>query len=51
MVIIVDHRMAGVGKADNVVFIENGQVKGAGLHEKLLTENIDYRKLYTAERL
>ena len=50
MVIMVDHRMAGIRKSDNVIYIGNGRVKGEGTHGDMLATNSEYRKLYDIER-
>lgn len=47
-VLVVAHRMATIALADEVVYLEQGAVRGRGTHAELLATNPGYRDLVTA---
>ena len=47
-VVLVAHRMATIGLADEIVYIEDGAVRGHGSHELLLTTCPGYAALVSA---
>jgi ATP-binding cassette subfamily B protein len=47
-VVIVAHRRATIALADEVVFVDNGQVVARGSHEQLLREHSGYAELVSA---
>lgn len=44
-VIVIAHRLSTARKADRIVVLENGSIKGVGRHEDLLLENEFYRRI------
>ncbi len=49
-VIVISHRLANVVPADNIYYMEEGQVKESGSHEALMQAGGGYAKLYTAQK-
>ncbi|MGN0814004.1 MAG: ABC transporter ATP-binding protein/permease [Candidatus Coproplasma sp.] len=49
-VIVISHRLANVVPADNIYFIENGEVKESGTHETLTKAGSGYSKLYYTQK-
>ena len=49
-VIVISHRLANVVPADNIYFIEEGQVKESGSHAELMAESGGYAKLFNAQK-
>lgn len=47
--VLVTHHLIGAKWMDQVVFLEDGQIKLAGHHDQLLKENDYYRALYALE--
>ena len=45
-VIIVAHRLTSLMHADEILFVENGQIVERGSHEDLMTSDTRYRQLY-----
>ena len=45
-VIIVAHRLTSLMHADEILFVENGQIVERGSHENLMTSDTRYRQLY-----
>ncbi|MEC8202970.1 MAG: ABC transporter ATP-binding protein [Pseudomonadota bacterium] len=45
-VIIVAHRLTSLMHADEILFVENGQIVERGSHENLMTSDTCYRQLY-----
>ena len=50
-IIIVAHRLSTIIDADEICFMENGQVKIKGTHKELLKKSKDYKKLYLNDGL
>lgn len=50
-VIVISHRLANVVQADNIYYIENGEVKEVGSHEKLIEAKNGYARLFTAQKM
>ena len=48
-VVIVAHRLSTIMDADVIHLIDKGKLVASGTHEKLLTKNEIYQKLYTKE--
>lgn len=44
MTFVIAHRLATIVDADQIVFIENGQITGRGTHEELKAEHALYRQ-------
>lgn len=44
--IMISHRLTTIMGADNIFVIENGRIVESGNHEKLMSENGRYKKLY-----
>lgn len=42
----ITHHLVGAGKMDRIIFLENGAVRMAGTHRKLLKDSRRYRELY-----
>ncbi|MDQ1289584.1 MAG: ATP-binding cassette, subfamily bacterial CydC [Actinomycetota bacterium] len=49
-VVVVTHRLAPLGAADEVILIGNGRVLARGTHEWLLRHSLTYRDAWQAER-
>ncbi len=49
-VIVISHRLANVVPADNIYYMEDGEVKESGSHEKLMAAKLGYACLYTAQK-
>ena len=49
-VIVISHRLANVVPADNIYYMEEGQVKESGSHAQLMQAGGGYAKLYTAQK-
>ncbi|MDE6868848.1 MAG: ATP-binding cassette domain-containing protein, partial [Clostridia bacterium] len=49
-VIVISHRLANVVPADNIYFMENGEVKESGAHSALMQDKHGYEKLFTTQK-
>ena len=49
-VIVISHRLANVVPADNIYYMEDGEVKESGSHKKLMAAHQGYARLYTAQK-
>ena len=49
-VIVISHRLANVVPADNIYYMEEGEVKEHGSHAQLMSVQGGYAKLYTAQK-
>lgn len=49
-VIVISHRLANVIPADNIYYMEDGEIKESGSHEKLMAAKQGYARLYTAQK-
>ncbi|MDE7083405.1 MAG: ABC transporter ATP-binding protein/permease [Clostridia bacterium] len=49
-VIVISHRLANVVPADNIYYMENGEIKESGAHSALMTAKAGYEKLFTAQK-
>ena len=49
-VIVISHRLANVVPADNIYYMEEGEIKESGSHEKLMAARQGYAHLYTAQK-
>ena len=49
-VIVISHRLANVVPADNIYYMEEGEIKESGSHEKLMTARQGYARLFTAQK-
>ena len=49
-VIVISHRLANVVPADNIYFMENGEVKESGAHTVLMSDKHGYEKLFTTQK-
>ncbi len=49
-VIVISHRLANVVPADNIYYMEAGEVKESGSHARLMALKGGYAKLYTAQK-
>lgn len=49
-VIVISHRLANVVPADNIYYMENGEVKESGEHTALIEERQGYERLFTAQK-
>ena len=49
-VIVISHRLANVVPADNIYYMENGEVKESGEHVGLMDGKLGYEKLFTAQK-
>lgn len=49
-VIVISHRLANVVPADNIYYMENGEVKESGDHAALMSGKRGYEKLFTTQK-
>ncbi len=49
-VIVISHRLANVVPADNIHYMEDGEVKETGSHDELMAAKQGYARLYTAQK-
>lgn len=49
-VIVISHRLANVVPADNIYYMEDGEVKESGVHRTLMQEKRGYENLYTTQK-
>lgn len=49
-VIVISHRLANVIPADNIYYMEDGEVKETGSHDELMAARQGYARLYTAQK-
>lgn len=49
-VIVISHRLANVIPADNIYYMEDGEVKETGSHDELMAAKQGYARLYTAQK-
>ena len=49
-VIVISHRLANVVPADNIYFMEEGEVKESGSHAELMAASGGYAKLFNAQK-
>lgn len=49
-VIVISHRLANVVPADNIYYMEEGEVKESGSHEKLMAARQGYARLFAAQK-
>lgn len=49
--IIIAHRLSTIISADNILYLEDGQVQEAGSHDDLMLQNGKYKKLFESQFL
>ena len=49
-VIVISHRLANVVPADNIYYMEEGEVKESGSHEELIAARQGYARLFAAQK-
>jgi ATP-binding cassette subfamily C protein len=49
-VIVISHRLANVVPADNIYYMEEGEIKEVGEHNLLMQEKHGYEKLFTTQK-
>jgi ABC-type transport system involved in cytochrome bd biosynthesis fused ATPase/permease subunit len=49
-VIVISHRLANVVPADNIYYMEEGEIKECGGHARLLEQKGGYEKLFTTQK-
>ena len=49
-VIVISHRLANVMPADNIYFMQDGQVKESGSHAELMEQKGEYAELFNAQK-
>jgi ABC-type transport system involved in cytochrome bd biosynthesis fused ATPase/permease subunit len=49
-VIVISHRLANVVPADNIYYMEEGEIKERGTHARLLEQKGGYEKLFTTQK-
>jgi ATP-binding cassette subfamily C protein len=49
-VIVISHRLANVVPADNIYYMEDGEIKEVGEHNLLMSADGGYGKLYTTQK-
>lgn len=49
-VLLISHRLANVVSADQICYLENGEILEAGTHEELMAQKSAYWKLYESQR-
>ena len=49
-VIVISHRLENVVNADNIYFMQDGEIKEVGTHKELMELKGGYYKLYTTQK-
>lgn len=49
-VIVISHRLANVVPADNIYYMEDGEIKESGAHDELMAANKGYARLYNTQK-
>ena len=49
-VIVISHRLANVVPADNIYFMQDGQVKESGSHNQLMAQKGEYAQLFNTQK-
>ena len=49
-VIVISHRLANVVPADNIYYMEEGEIKESGSHKKLMSARQGYARLFAAQK-
>ena len=49
-VIVISHRLANVVPADNIYFMQDGQVKESGSHNQLMKQKGEYAQLFNTQK-
>ena len=49
-VIVISHRLANVVPADNIYYMEDGEVKESGTHAELMRAQGGYAKLFNTQK-
>ena len=49
-VIVISHRLENVVPADNIYYMEDGEVKESGSHKELMAANSGYARLYNTQK-
>ena len=49
-VIVISHRLANVVPADNIYYMEEGEVKESGSRDRLMSAQGGYAKLFNAQK-
>ncbi len=49
-VVVISHRLGNVVPADNIYYMEDGEVKESGTHERLMAEGGGYAALYKMQK-
>ena len=49
-VIVISHRLANVVPADNIYYMEDGEIKESGSHKELMAANSGYARLYNTQK-
>ena len=50
-VIVISHRLANVVPADNIYYMEDGEIKESGAHDELMAANKGYARLYNTQKM
>ena len=49
-VIVISHRLANVVPADNIYYMEDGEIQESGAHDELMAANKGYARLYNTQK-
>ena len=49
-VIVISHRLANVVPADNIYYMEDGEIRESGSHEALMAAKKGYARLYSTQK-
>ena len=49
-VVVISHRLANVVPADNIYYMEEGEVKESGSHAQLMSAQGGYAKLFNTQK-
>ena len=49
--VIVAHRLSTIKNADQIIFLDNGEITGSGTHDYLMNTHEKYRKFVSNQKL
>ena len=50
-ILIIAHRISSIQGADNIILLDDGEIKGTGTHDELIKTNPLYQEIYYSQQL